>query len=925
MSPERWRRIEEIFLSVADRPAAEREDYLTRACGGDEELQREVLSMLARDTPEDFLPKPIANVVLSFTAEPKDELTGARIGPWRITRLVGRGGMGAVYEAVRDDDQFQQQVAVKLIKRGMDTDFVRERFRRERRILASLDHPHIARLLDGGTTADGLPYFVMEFVDGEPITDYCRRHALSLNQKLTLFRDVCAAVQHAHQKLAVHRDLKPSNILVTEDGTLKLLDFGIAKLLTPDPGEAVAHTATDVRLMTPDYASPEQVRGGQITTATDVYSLGVVLYELLTARRPHQFETYSPVEIERVICDTEAPRPSDVVEGMRDEGGGMRGGAWKLFASLIPHPSSLLRGDLDNIVLMALRKEPARRYQSVEQFSEDIRRHLAGLPVTARKDTFSYRAGKFARRHKAGVALLALLALLAVVMTLQTVRIGRERARAERRFAQVRQLSNTFLFDFHDKILELPGSTAARELVVKTALEYLDSLAREAGGDPALQLELAQAYLRVGDVQGNPRAANLGQINASTASYRKGLALAEGLAADAPDNTALFKTLTDLHINLGVQQSLNGAAAGGLAELHQALGAAEKIHARNPHKQEHLVMLDRSYEALGDAQLRSRDVAAALASFRRCLQLSERRVAEFPSDPAQHGMALTLSRLGDALAEQGDVPAAVESYRRALPLRETLIRNQPDNAVYRRELRVFYSWLANYLGNPYFLNLGERGEALRYYQQAVTIAEELARADAKNSAAQFDLVVAYERMGDILAETEPQRGADFYRQALSLTDKLLAAAPKQYRFRRRHAVFQGKLGAALRGLGDRKTALAQWRQAVEELQKLLAENPANAELQADLHATLSGLADALSETGARAAALERDVQALALAEQMAAGNRADLYAQWRLANSYSGFGRHYAALAANPRSRAAERIAHWRRARDWQRKALGVW
>ena len=935
MSPERWQRIEELFDTVAEYPQGERAAYLTRLCGGDEALRREVLELLAHDTHDtmdDFLAEQIGDAAVSFTAESSDELagdlagelTGARIGPYRLTQLIGRGGMGAVYAAVRDDAQFAQKVAIKLIKRGMDSDFVRERFLRERRILAALDHPHIARLFDGGTTPDGQPYFVMEFVDGVPITDYCRQQQLSLKQTLLLFRDVCAAVQHAHQKLVVHRDLKPSNILVTAEGTPKLLDFGIAKLLSPDPNEADTRTETSVRLMTPDYAAPEQVRGETITTATDVYALGVVLYELLTEQRPYQFDTYSPLEIERVICHEEPRLPSArKTERQRDRETASTNTVSPSFR-LSVSPSQL-RGDLDNIVLMALRKEPERRYQSVEQFSEDIRRHLEGLPVAARKDTFTYRAGKFARRHKAGVTVLVLLALFAVGMTWQAARVARERDRAQRRFAQVRALANTFLFDFHDQIQNLPGSTAAREMVVKTALEYLDSLAQEAGGDAAMQLELAQAYLRVGDVQGDLRAANLGQIKASTASYRKGLALAEPLAAGNPDNTALFKTLTDLHINLGAQQSINGDAAGSLAELRQALGAAESIYARNPHKLEHLIMLDRSYEALGDAQLKTREVAAALDNFRRSLQLAERRVVEFPNDSAQNGLALMLSRLGDALAEQGDVSAAVESYRRALPIRETLTHQQPDNAVYRRELRVFYSWLANYLGNPYFLNLGEGGEALQYYQRAVRLAEELAQADTKNSTAKFDLVVAYERMGDVLSEPEPQRSADFYRRALSLNERLLAASPNQYRFLRRHAVFQGKLGVALRSLGDRQAGFAQLRQALEELQKLLAEKPANAELQSDLHATLISLAEALSETGERAAALERDAQALALAEKMVVANRADLYAQWRLANSYASFGRHYAALAANKKSRAAERIAHWRQARDWQLKALGVW
>src|SRR5215813_5256345 len=347
MSPERWQRIEEIFRTAIDRPAAERGAYLTRACGADEDLRREVLSLIDRDTAEDFIRGRIASIAQAFTAKPKDDLTGDRVGPYRVTRLIGRGGMGAVYEAERDDEQFRRQVAIKIIKRGMDTDFVRDRFLRERQILASLDHPHIARLFDGGATPDGLPYFVMEFVAGEPITAYCRRRQLSVNEKLKLFRKVCSAVQHAHQKLVIHRDLKPSNILITpssdgKDGTPKLLDFGIAKLLSPDLSEAHTRTETALRLMTPEYASPEQVRGQAVATTTDVYSLGVVLYELLTERRPYEFKTYSPAEIERAFFDTEIEEPSKVVDRMTGAGARL---------------SRQLAGDLDNIMLMAMRKE----------------------------------------------------------------------------------------------------------------------------------------------------------------------------------------------------------------------------------------------------------------------------------------------------------------------------------------------------------------------------------------------------------------------------------------------------------------------------------------------------------------------------------------------------------------------------------------
>lgn len=912
MDRERWLKIEEAFQTIAECGQNERKAYLTQICGDDQELRREVESLLAHEVFDTFIQEPIKGVAQSLAVATEDGLIGERFGAYRSTAVIGSGGMGTVYSAVRDDEQFTQQVAVKVVKRGMDSSFVLNRFRAERQILAGLEHPNIARLLDGGTTEGGQPYFVMEFIEGQPINEYCAANQLSIADRIKLFRQVCSAVQYAHQKLVVHRDIKPGNILVNRDGVPKLLDFGIAKLLDPaqsgfDPGRTATQTATIMRMITPDYASPEQVRGAAISTATDVYSLGAVLYELLTGQRPHRFQSYTPTEIERVICETEVERPSQAASKSD----------W-LSAKL----RRQLSGDLDNIILMAIRKEPERRYQSVEQFSDDLRRHLEGLPVSGRSDTVGYRAGKFIRRHKVGIAATALVIFSLLGGLIAT---NYQARRAERRFQQVRKLANTFLFDVHNKIVKLPGSTEAREMVVKTALEYLDSLAQEAGGDSALQLELAQAYLRVGDVQGDLRSANLGQLNASTASYRKGLALAQKLEAGNPDNTALFETLTSLHLNLGNQQSLNGDATGGIAELRQALGTAEKINARNPHKLEHLMMLLRSHEALGDAQLQSRDVAAALDSFRRTLQLSERRAAEFPGDQAQHSLALTLSRLGDALAEQGDLTATIENYRRALPIREMLNDKQPDNAVYRRELRVFYSWLANYSGNPYFLNLGDGGEALRYYQQAMAIAEELAKADAKNLLVQFDLVVAYERMGDILSESEPKRGADFYRKAMLLTSDLMAASANQYRFLRRHAVLPSKLGAALRRLGDYNSALQYLRPALDELQKLSAERPANAELQSDLHTALIALADVLIETGEHAEALDRDNQSLALAEKMAAANQMDLYAQWRLANSYSALGRHYSSLAAAPKSGLAERIGNWRQAHDWHQKALGVW
>ena len=661
MNPERWQRIEELFCTVVDRPVAEREAYLTQVCGGDEELRREVLSLLARDISEDFIQNHIAGVAMSFSPEPRDDLTGNRIGPYRLTRLVGRGGMGAVYEAVRDDDQFQQQVAIKLIKGGMDSDFVRKRFVRERQILASLDHPYIARLFDGGATEGGLPYFVMEFVDGEPIIDFCRRRGLALDEKLKLFRDVCSAVQHAHQKLVVHRDLKPSNIMVTAEGTPKLLDFGIAKLLTPDPGEAGTRTATAVRLMTPDYASPEQVRGGQITTATDVYSLGVVLYELLTARRPYQFETYSPLAIERAICETEAPRPS---ESAREQTGA---------------PAKLARqlaGDLDNIVLMALRKEPERRFQSVEQFSEDLRRYLSGLPIKARPDTFVYRAGKFVRRHRlaAVAATLVVLSLLGgIIATSYAARQARaERDRANQAAATAQRVTQSFVSVFE---VADPGRTQGIAITAKELLDQsAEKVTRELKDQPLVQAKLLDT---IGGLY-----ITLGLFDRAQPLLEEALRLRrQTMGAEHPE------VAESLH-HLGTVVYQRGDYPGSETLYREALQLRRKLLGSN-----HLQVAD-SMDGLGRVLVARSKVAEAEPLVRDALALRRSQL-----EPEHKAIADSLHGLGRILSAQGKFAEAAEMYRQALAINRKIYGEEnPSVAASLGNLGAMLHELGDYDG-----------------------------------------------------------------------------------------------------------------------------------------------------------------------------------------------------------------------------------
>jgi serine/threonine protein kinase len=926
MNPERWRRIDELFRTVADRPPAEREAYLTRACGDDVELRREVLDLLDNEPPDTFIHDPIRQAALAVTSEPADELLGRRIGPYRLTRLIGRGGMGAVYEAVRDDDQFRQRVALKLIRRGMDSDFVRERFLRERQILASLEHPHIARLFDGGATADGAPYFVMEFVVGEPITEYCSRRDLSVDQKLKLFRDVCSAVQHAHQKLVVHRDLKPSNILVTssaggeaggrttgtaerKDGAPKLLDFGIAKLLRPDSGGAQTRTETAVRLLTPDYASPEQVRGGLITTATDVYALGVVLYELLTGRRPYQFETYAPLEIERVICDTEAARPSEAVSS-----------SVKL--------ARRLSGDLDNIVLMALRKDPARRYPTVEQFSDDLRRYLAGLPVTARPDTFFYRATKFARRHRVAVTAAALLLLSLVGGILATTLAARqaraERTRAERRLAQVRTLANTFLFDVHDKLQGVPGATEARGLVARTALEYLDNLSQEAAGDPELVWELAVAYQKVGDTQGHPWLANLGQPRAALQSYQKSLRLAQQLGGVRGDDLKTRRLLAQGYYKLGQLQAQAGVMAEAHEALRQAVALAEKLE-RQTHTLDDLDLLQNCYIRLGDTFMDSGDPLTALDCYRRTLQLSERRVVEFPGDQSRLFLAKDYSRAAEPLVSLGDVAGALANHRKSLALTEELLLSPGHAAdpVYLRVKLIELNWLGSLSGNPRFINQGDARAALEYHRRSLALAERLPALEPKSALARQDLANAHRLMGERIALDRPGQSIEHFQKALALARGLLASAPGESPYLRWEARFLRGMAEPLLRTGDRAGALQALRQSTQICRELLSRDD-NLRARAELHDTLLPLADQQLEAGEYDAALAGYREALALSETPPVDSTRDLYVRWRLADSCAGLGRYHAARAAAA-SAPADQRGHWQEARRYAQRSYSLW
>lgn len=490
---DKWERVQELFQLAVELTPEKRAELLASACDGDELLRSEVESLLQFDQPDNFIESPAFS--LSRSTSVSTASTDVWFGSYKVVQTIAEGGMGTVYLAARADDQYQKQVAIKLVKLGLDTEEVRRRFRHERQILAALDHPNIARLLDGGTLDDGRPYLVMEYVDGVTIKRYCDSKQLPIEGRLKLFLTVCSAVSYAHRNLVVHRDLKPSNVLVTADGTPKLLDFGIAKLLDRESVEGDDfHTITQLRVMTPEYASPEQARGEQVTTLSDVYSLGVLLFELLTGHRPYQLVDRRPDELARVICEQEPTRPSIAC---RERTTTLPGSEPKENVSAPPSVSwTELEGDLDNIILMSLRKEPERRYSSVEQFAEDLRRHLEGLPVQARKDTLRYRTAKFIQRNRVGVAIGSAI-LLALAFGVFAIGWQARVARRERDLARLEKVKAERINTFLQSILGFSDpswlSSNPRRNRDATLSDALDEAARRAETELANEPEVLAA------------------------------------------------------------------------------------------------------------------------------------------------------------------------------------------------------------------------------------------------------------------------------------------------------------------------------------------------------------------------------------------------------------------------------------------------
>jgi eukaryotic-like serine/threonine-protein kinase len=772
---DRRKQIEELFLTAVDLPEAGRLALLD-SCP-DPAVAREVDSLLRHySASPNSLDRVVSHAAASLLAG--DSMIGVRLGAYRITEEIGKGGMGAVFLALRDDQTFEKKVAVKVVKRGMDTDAVIGRFRHERRILSNLDHPCIARLLDAGTTPDGRPYFVMEYVEGEPIAAYVRNQKLDRPAILELFRKVCGAVAHAHRNLVVHRDLKAGNILVSPGGSPKLLDFGIAKLL--DPQSRAEDTSPASRLLTLDCASPEQIQGGAVTTSTDIYSLGILLFELIAGRPPWQFSGMSQAEAAQIICATPAPKPSQAVRvkqrGRRE-----------------------IDSDLDNIVLMALRKDPARRYRSVDEFSEDLHRYLAGLPVIAREDSFSYRTAKLLRRHWVAVT-LATGAVLALLVGIFYANL--ERRQAEVRLTQMLGLANQTLFDLHAQIERQPGSTATRMRVTQSTLAYLANLARDAGDNREVRSTLAKAYLAIGDIQGYPDDPNLGDSTGALSSYETAEKFFEPL-----DHIPRART----YWHRGVVLFKLGHVPEGLAMLRKSVDEARQSSSRDA-----LLIRAGAYHSIAYALAPSHP-EEALATSRLEMDVYA-KLAPYRSDDVEvlNGLADSYISVGGALVRSNSLEEALELFRKAAAALEPLLARNPSDFMISRDLMNAYMRTGDVLGNPARRNLGDWRGALPYFRKAESIAQAHASADPENHLAQMDLMEARWRIAGVM-EDPRQAGASL--RILNETADLISAQPEtqfstaQLRAAAVIDLFRGRRLGALRNYNG---AVAAYRRSIQE-------------------------------------------------------------------------------------------------------------
>jgi tetratricopeptide (TPR) repeat protein/tRNA A-37 threonylcarbamoyl transferase component Bud32 len=891
-APQRWKQIEEIFLQALEQPPEERARWVETACGGDAELRADVSSLLASDSAAGFVGAKVQQAVVEFGEETSAAMKGRQVGPYRLIRQIGRGGMGAVYLAVRADEQYESRVAIKLVQPGLDTDFILRRFRRERQILARLEHPNISRMFDGGATEEGIPYLVMEYIDGAWITAYALERNLSLADRIRLCLPVCDAVEYAHRNFIVHRDLKPGNILIDRSGTPKLLDFGISKLL--HGGRELMHTEEGAGPMTPDYASPEQILGEAITVASDIYSLGAVLYELLTGVRPHRIERQTPLGYERAICIDPTLPPSQVA---REAAVARR-----------------LKGDLDNIVMRAMQKEPARRYSSVEHLADDLRRFLEHRPVTARPDSFIYRTGKFVRRNLLAVTLCAVAAVAVIggsAIAIEEARIAGER------FQDVRTLATTFVFDVESAARDVPGTTRVRQLITRTGLDYLNRLARNSARDWGLKRELAAAYLRIGTVQGGSSSSNLGDSAAALASFESAGRLLDEVLAHSPsdrqaaiDRMAVYSELAQLHREASRLDAMGPASRAGLQIAQARMAADPKDLDAVQWAGTFYLFLARFDQLKGNYPAAESDLAAGGSLLERVAQAR-------PDDrQAQLNLADLLGRRGSVGVFLHRTQDALANFRSQVSVLTALCERFPTDPAARHELMLAYSHVGDVLGNPEYDNLGDQAGAMEAYRKMVDTARILYDADQKDVRALMDYGIATFRLG-LIAPAETGKLATL-ENAQKLLARTVERSPQNRLAVSYKSWVEGELAAARLAAGDRAAGIRYYRMAIATVEEAIQRSVDDNSIDKGLVVAARGLAEEQARAGARSEALAALDHALRLAKNVdAAAGPGAIPPRMNVARAWQAAGSVYAILG----DREAARSWNQRSLEEWQKLA----
>jgi tetratricopeptide (TPR) repeat protein len=888
MNAERWQAIGELFEQALPLRSGERTVLLDNACGLDDDLRREVVSLLAsHQAGGGFLQHRIEKALTSFYDTSVAGTQPVRVGPYRLIRELGRGGMGTVFLAERDDEEYYAQVAVKLVRPGMDTEFILARFRRERQTLARLQHPNISRLLDGGTTENGLPYFVMEYIDGPWLTAFAADRRMPVDDRVRTFLDVCSAVDYAHRNFIIHRDLKPGNILVDPDGVPKLVDFGICKLLRAG---AIAATDSAVAPMTPDYASPEQVRGDAVTPLSDIYSLGAVLYELLTGTCPRRYGRLTRVAIEQ-MSRAGIALPSTVAGDQAI--------------------ARQLKGDLDSILMRALETEPERRYQGAAQLAEDLRRYLHDEPVHAQLQTVRYRAFKFVRRHRGHV--LAAAAVLVTLTAGLAVSIH-EAQRASSRQQQVRMMADKLVFDVHDAVRDLPGSTKARAVIVQTALHYLDASVNSVHGDGVAEKELAKAYRRLGDVQGNLRGANLGDSSGALARYRQAITLLDDAIRRAPGDLDAATERLVLYNRIGTLHAFTGQLRDAVQTMEDGIRFGRAYTGSSD--ADVRMALSALYLDCGDAKRNMNDYAAALRDSSDALNLSRRVAAERPADPAtRSSLANAYAAVGMAESGLNQLEPALAHLRQGIAEMEKLVASDPRNVSWNRDLMLAYGHEADVLGNPGLHNLGDRAGALQAYRKAAAIGKTLYETDRADQRAAADYGIVLTRVETMMDDRDPRAKLAVQKESSRVLEDAAKINPDNVALRIYLALVNQHLGDSYTIAADIEAAHQAYLSSAAIASSALKSGHASLHIlliQSNQRLALNAVA-----RGRRAEALEYAANALRAGENPPTGS-GPLRA---LPRGLSAIGLTYAALMGSHLRTANDR----KDALSWLGKSLDAW